>query len=156
VSSSTDAVRLRRFKPWFWAAAAYNAIWGTIVGLAPNLFFDWLHIPRPNYPALFQCIGMMVGVYAIGYAFIAWNPVRFGAFVWIGLAGKVLGPLGFVYAVATGQLPLRFGTINIANDILWLPAFIAFAYYQVRFELDTRGGVKRPGKNLRDQGPIAP
>ena len=115
------------YRWWFRAAAVYNAVWGAIAVLLPFAMFDALHIPRPHEPELFQCIGMMVGVYAIGYWLIALDPSRFGAFVWVGLAGKVLGPLGFLVAASQGRLPWTFGWINVTNDLIWLPVFVAFA-----------------------------
>ncbi|HWD41618.1 MAG TPA: hypothetical protein VG944_22435 [Fimbriimonas sp.] len=119
--------KLDSYRPWFYAAAAYNAVWGTFVGLYPNTFFQWLGMPLPNYPALFQCIGMMVGVYAIAYWYIARDPVRFGPMVYVGLLGKLFGPIGFLWAALHGALPWAFGWINVFNDLIWLPAFIGFA-----------------------------
>jgi len=119
--------RLQAYRKWFYAAALYNFVWGSVVGLFPNLPFTLLHMTLPNYPALMQCIGMIVGVYAIGYFLIGWDPERFGPFVWVGLAGKVLGPLGFVWAASKGDLPWVFGWINVTNDLIWLPAFIPFS-----------------------------
>ena len=118
---------LHRYRTWFYAAAVYNFVWGTVVGLFPNLIFRLLSLPLPNYPALMQCIGMVVGVYAIGYWMIAVNPERFGPLVFVGLAGKTLGPIGFVYAAIKGELPWAFGWVNVTNDLIWLPAFVPFA-----------------------------
>lgn len=92
-------------------------------------------MPASNYPALMQAIGMMVGVYAIGYALIALDPDRFGPFVYVGLLGKAFGPLGLVWAASQGQLPWRFGWINVFNDLIWLPAFTVFAVQVTRVEL---------------------
>ena len=44
----------------------------------------------------------------------------------VGLLGKILGPVGFVWAAATGRLPLAFGLVVLANDVLWWPAFVAY------------------------------
>jgi hypothetical protein len=118
----------RPYRLWFGAAGVYNALWGALVVLWPNAIFDWLHMARPNYPALFQCIGMMVGVYALGYWLIAKDPIRYGAFVWVGLLGKVFGPIGFLCAALPGRLPWSFGWINVTNDLIWLPAFAMFAF----------------------------
>jgi hypothetical protein len=82
----------------------------------------------PNYPELFQCIGMMVGVYSIGYWLIARDPERFGPLVYVGLLGKVFGPLGFLAGAITGRLPWSFGWINVTNDVIWLPTFFSFAW----------------------------
>ena len=92
-------------------------------------------MPLPNYPALMQCIGMFVGVYGIGYLLVAIDPVRYGPFAWIGLLGKLLGPIGFVWSAATGRLPWAFGWINVTNDLMWLPVFVPFSIAIARREL---------------------
>jgi len=118
---------LEKYRAWFYAAAVYNAIWGGLASLFPNALFRWLGMPPLNYPSMFQCIGMMVGVYAIGYWLIACDPKRYGPFAYIGLLGKVLGPLGFIWAALQGSLPWSFGWVNVTNDLIWLPAFTVFA-----------------------------
>ena len=47
------------------AAAVYNVSWGALVVLFPLLPFEWAGMAAPNYPELWQCIGMIVGVLAI-------------------------------------------------------------------------------------------
>jgi small multidrug resistance pump len=135
-------IDLQAYRKWFYAAAIYNFVWGTVVGLFPKLPFDVLHIPLPTYLPLMQCIGMIVGVYGLGYWLIAVDPDRYGPFVWIGLAGKVLGPLGFVWAAYKGELPWSFGWINVTNDLIWLPSFIPFALAVWRNE-KRRAGVTK-------------
>jgi hypothetical protein len=118
---------LNNFKPWFYAAAVYNALWGAACVLAPGPLLRFYGIGNLNYPSLFQCVGMVVMVYAPGYWLVARDPERYGPFAFIGLLGKVLGPIGFLMAVWQGALPVRFGLANLTNDVIWLPAFIAFA-----------------------------
>jgi small multidrug resistance pump len=43
--------------------------------------------------------------------------------VLIGLAGKVLGPGGFVWAASSGRLPWAFGWTILTNDLIWWPSF---------------------------------
>jgi hypothetical protein len=102
-----------------WAAAVYNLLWGGFVVLFPALPFRWLGMPLPNYPQLWQCVGMIVGVYGIGYACAASAPLRHWPIVLVGLLGKLLGPLGFLMAARNGQLPWAFGWINLTNDLIW-------------------------------------
>lgn len=132
-----------RYKPWFYAAAIYNALWGALVVIWPHALFDLLGIPRTNYPALFQSIGMIVGVYALGYWLIARDPARFGPLVYIGLLGKIFGPIGFLIAALRGELPWSFGWINVMNDLIWLPAFVGFAIAVGRAERER--GASRVG-----------
>ena len=63
------AAETPRWMSWaLLAAALYNLVWGGWVVLFPHALFDGLQMARPNYPELWQCVGMIVGVYGIGYA----------------------------------------------------------------------------------------
>jgi hypothetical protein len=83
-------------------------------------------MPPPNYAALWQVTGMFVLVYAPAYWWAGRYPVRHRHLILIGLLGKILGPIGFVWAVATRQLPVAFGWVILFNDIIWWPVFIAY------------------------------
>jgi small multidrug resistance pump len=115
------------YQKWFMAAAIYNVVWGTATILFPNAYFQAVGMEIPNYPSLFQAIGMIVMVYGLGYYLIAKQPERYAAFVWVGLLGKIFGPIGFVIGAIKGELPWLFGIVNITNDLIWLPVFILFA-----------------------------
>lgn len=119
--------RLVGYRRWFYAAAIYNFVWGTLVILAPNLFYELLGMPLPNYPSTWQSVGMIVQVYALGYWLIARDPARYGSFVWVGLIGKTFGPIGFLMAAFKGDLPWKFGIILVFNDLIWWPSFWSFA-----------------------------
>ena len=117
---------LTRYRPWFYAAALYNLLWGSITILFPKLFFQLIGMPVPGLLPLWQCIGMFVLVYAPAYYWAGRHPERHAHLIAIGLLGKVLGPVGFVWAVANGQLPLVFGLVNLTNDIIWWPSFALY------------------------------
>ena len=91
--------------------------------LFPGAIFSWLDMPPPNYPQFWQCIGMIVGVYGIGYAIAAFDPVRHWPIVLVGFLGKVMGPLGMVQALWTGQLPWGFALNCVTNDLIWWVPF---------------------------------
>ena len=80
---------------WLLAAGLYNLAWGAFSVLAPTAIFHVAGVDPPIYPELWQCIGMIVGVYGIGYLIAARDPYRHWPIVLVGLLGKVLGPLGF-------------------------------------------------------------
>lgn len=101
------------------AAAVYNLLWGAFAVLAPRLPFAWLGIEPPRYPELWQCIGMIVGVYGVGYALAARDPFRHWPIVLVGLLGKLFGPIGYVWAAARGALPWEGGLTILTNDLLW-------------------------------------
>ena len=120
------AISLDRYRPWFYAAAAYNLAWGGSAILWPSLFFRLLPMPPPEAVAMWQALGMMVLVYAPAYWWLARDPVRHRHLALVALLGKILGPVGFVWALATHALPIGFGVIIATNDLLWWPAFFAF------------------------------
>ncbi len=114
------------FRTIFRFAAVYNVLWGIIVILFPNLFFDLAGIPRINYPFLMSGIGMFVGVYGYGYWVVANDLRRYPQLVVIGFLGKTLGPIGWVYHVWLGDIPARTLWLNVFNDLIWLPFFILY------------------------------
>jgi small multidrug resistance pump len=105
-------------------AGVYNILWGAIVILFPHLFFDLAGMPRSNYPEIWQCVGMIVGVYGVGYWIAASDPIRHYPIVLVGFLGKILGPIGFVEALWSGRFSLGFGVNIIFNDLIWwIPFF---------------------------------
>jgi hypothetical protein len=118
---------LRIYRRWFYAAAVYNAVWGIGVAAFPGTFLRATGVSAGGARPLVQVVGMMVGVYAYGYYLLAREPRRYSGLVWIGLAGKTFGPLGFLYSAATGALPWRFGWVCLFNDVIWWPVFWTFA-----------------------------
>ncbi len=104
-------------------AGLYNLAFGLIAVIWPLAAFDALELPRPNYPQFWQCIGMIVGVYGIGYLIAAGNPLKHWPIVLVGLLGKIFGPIGFIDAAARGQLPWNFGWMILTNDLIWWVPF---------------------------------
>lgn len=115
-----------------WHAAVYNVLWGVWIVLFPLTAFHLLGMPAPNYPQIWQCVGMIVGVYGIGYACAALAPYRHWPIVLVGLLGKLLGPLGFFMSVLKGELPWRFGCLLLSNDFLWWIPFTLILYGAVK------------------------
>jgi hypothetical protein len=126
------SISLDRYRPWFYAAAAYNLAWGGIAILWPSLFFHVLRIAPPHELVIWQALAMMVLVYAPAYWWLARDPVQHRHLALIGLFGKILGPLGFLWAVAAHALPITFAVIIATNDCVWWPAFFAFVVAAAR------------------------
>ena len=105
------------------SAATYNILWGGWVILFPDSIFNWMGLIAPRYPQLWQCIGMIVATYGVGYAIAARDPLRHWPIVLVGLIGKTFGLIGFLSAAAGGQLPWTFGITIVANDLIWLVPF---------------------------------
>ncbi len=117
------AVPLRTTPKWMQAvlcaAGVYNLVWGLWVILLPSAAFRWAGLPPANYPQIWQCVGMIVGVYGIGYLIAAREPFRHWPMVFVGLLGKILGPLGMLWYVSHGTLSSRMAWTCLTNDLIW-------------------------------------
>ncbi len=106
-------------------AGIYNLIWGAINVLFPKFIFETFHIELPKYLEFWQCIGMIVGVYGLGYIIASKDYVRHWPIVLVGFLGKIFGPIGFIQAVARGVFPISFGWTILMNDLIWwIPFFM--------------------------------
>lgn len=114
------------------AAGVYNLVWGSWVVLRPEDLFVMTSIAPPRYLGIWQCVGMIVGVYGIGYLAAASSPLRHWPIVLVGLLGKIFGPLGFLSGLlspqAEGALPVSWGITLITNDLVWWIPFTAILY----------------------------
>lgn len=103
-------------------AAAYNVAFGLWAALFPRAFFSLFQLDAPRYPAIWVTLGLVVGLYGALYAYAAWRPALWRPVVAVGLAGKILGPVSWLLAVGSGELPVRtFGLIALNDLVWWLP-----------------------------------
>ncbi len=111
------------FKPWMKtvmkAAAIYNVLWGAWVVLFPLQFFQFTGMAEPIHPVIWQGMGMVIGVYGLGYWWAAANPVKHWPIVAVGFLGKIFGPIGFVFNYLNDVVPASFGYTLITNDLIW-------------------------------------
>ncbi len=85
---------------------------------------------QPNYLFLWQCIGMIVGVYGVGYWVAASAPAVHWPIVLVGMLGKIFGPVGFVQAhFIDKSVPLHFGVTLLTNDLVWWIPFTLILHH---------------------------
>lgn len=129
-------------------AGAYNLVWGTAVVLFPAWSFRVGGLLTSAYdgvdPALYlhlwQCIGMIVGVYGVGYLIAAGDPARHWPIVLVGLLGKLFGPVGAVLGIVRGELPRTMLWTNLTNDFVWLLPFTLILWHAWRAAPRRHGG----------------
>jgi hypothetical protein len=110
----------------FIAAGAYNIAWGLYSSIDPRWLFRFARMVPPRYPEVFACLAMVVGLYGFVYFEIARRPERGFVLAAVGLAGKVLGPIGLAALIVRGAWPLRAIVLCLTNDVIW---WIPFAVY---------------------------
>ena len=106
---------------WLLAAGVYNIVWGSVVVVAPDFPFALANMPALAQPgrAIWQCLGMVLAAYGLGYIAASRAPLRHWPSVFVGLFGKVMGPIGFVWSAWQGTIAWKFGATILTNDLLW-------------------------------------
>jgi hypothetical protein len=128
----------RRFhRAVFVAAGVYNLGWGLYSSLDPQWLFRLAGMPPLNHPAVFACLGMVIGLYGLLYLDVARVPERGWTIAAVGLLGKILGPIGWATLVWTGAWPVETFILCLTNDVIW---WIPFGLYLYDAWPELRGG----------------
>jgi hypothetical protein len=118
--------RRRGHRLTFAAAGFYNLAWGALAALDPQHLSRFAGMPPLEQPAVFACLGMVVGIYGLLYLEVARRPERGFAIAAVGLLGKLLGPAGMAHLVWTGRWPPAALWLSFANDLVWWAPFIVY------------------------------
>jgi hypothetical protein len=118
--------RRRLHRAVFAAAGVYNLAWGAYAALDPQWLVRFARMPPLGQPAIFACLGMVVGIYGLLYLEVARAPERGWPIAAVGLLGKLLGPIGLAVLLARGTWPPRTAVLCLTNDLPW---WIPFALY---------------------------
>ncbi|HET7856297.1 MAG TPA: hypothetical protein VFL41_07550 [Gaiellaceae bacterium] len=111
---------LRPFAVWFYAASAYNLLWGSAVVVDPAPIAA---LAGSDDSLFLRVVGLFVLVFAPAYWWAARRPDAHAHLVLVAVLGKLGGAVGFAGAAAAGTLPLAFAPVIVLNDAVWLPAF---------------------------------
>ncbi len=120
------------------AAGIYNVLWGVQAVCWPNWLFHWVGLTAPDYPEIWQCSGLVMGVWGFGYLAAAAYPVRNWPIVLAGLLSRVFEALGFLIVGAEHRLPWKFCGAIIANDVVWFLPLGAILWFAHKVHGDSR------------------
>jgi hypothetical protein len=112
----------------FASAGCYNIGWGLYSALRPQWFFRFAGMPPQNYPQIFACLGMVIGLYGVLYWEVARKPEQGWLLAAVGLTGKVLGPIGLLGLIWSGQWPRAAIILSVINDFIWWVPFAIYLY----------------------------
>ena len=110
----------------FLLAGIYNIGWGLWAALDPNWLFRFDEMPPINYPDIFACLGMVIGLYGLIYLEIARRPEQGFLLAAVALAGKILGPIGLLILIYQGKWAPAAIIMCVTNDFIW---WIPFGLY---------------------------
>jgi hypothetical protein len=101
----------------------YNLLAGLTMMVFYHECFKFIGVPKPHLMLPVQLVGILVGLFGVGYLIVARNPVENRNLLVLGFWSKALGSsLGIGY-VLLGKLPPVFLVILFFADIMYLPPF---------------------------------
>ncbi len=106
-------------------AAAHNLLAGTAMVVFYHEAYKMLGLAKPELNLPLQLVGMLVGLFGVGYWFVVRSPVENRNLLLLGLWSKALGSTLGIYYVVLGKLPLAFLPILFFADIIYLLPFYA-------------------------------
>lgn len=80
-------------------------------------------IPKPELILPIQLVGILVGLFGVGYHLVAANPIENRNLLMLGFWSKLLGSVAAVVYVGFGDLPLAFLPFLFFSDVIYLPPF---------------------------------
>jgi hypothetical protein len=104
-------------------AGSFNILAGLSMLCFYHEGYKLLGIPRPDLVMELQLVGILVGLFGVGYHMVAASPLENRNILVLGFWSKFLGSvLGIVYVVK-GKLPIEFLALLFFADIIYLPFF---------------------------------
>lgn len=102
------------------AAGVYNLIWAAFSIITPAAALRLSGFPDDKaILPIWQGMGMLIGLFGVGYWLAARNPYQNWLGILIGFLGKVLGPIGLIGAIVQGDISWRAAPLMIPNDLIW-------------------------------------
>jgi hypothetical protein len=103
----------------FVAAGAYNIAWGISTAVEPQWLYRLTGGEAADRAEFVTALGLVIGLYGVLYLEVARAPEQGWLIAAVGLAGKVLGPIGLVWLIIQGEWPASALWICVTNDLVW-------------------------------------
>jgi len=103
--------------------AAFNVGAGLFMLIGYHETYKIIGMEKPSISFPIQLVGILVGLFGVGYYLVVKNPIENRALLMLGFWSKFLGSCLGTYYVVRGQLPLRFVAIYFFADVIYLPPF---------------------------------
>jgi hypothetical protein len=104
-------------------AGSYNILAGISMICFYHEGYKLLGIPKPELILPVQVMGILVGLFGVGYHLVAQNPIENRNILMLGFLSKALASVAALYYVGVGELPLVFLPVLFLADIIYLPPF---------------------------------
>jgi hypothetical protein len=114
-------------KPWMRFLLRFVAVYNVLAGVGMLCFYHegykWLGLAKPSVNLPIQLVGVLVGLFGVGYWLVASNPIENRNLLMLGFWSKALGSALGLYYLSVGKMPLVFLPILFFADMVYLPPF---------------------------------
>jgi small multidrug resistance pump len=113
--------------PWMtrllWFVGGYNLLAGVGMFGLYHEGYKLLSLDKPQLNLPIQLVGILVGLFGVGYWMVAAHPIENRNILLLGFWSKALGSALGIYYVCVGKLPPLFIAVLFFSDIAYLPPF---------------------------------
>jgi hypothetical protein len=85
--------------------------------------YKMLGVQKPELILPVQVMGILVGLFGVGYHLTASSPVENRNLLMLGFWSKALSSIAAMYYVLVGHLPWSFVPVLFFSDVIYLPFF---------------------------------
>ncbi len=121
------AGRCRPLRPWMSAVLRFAGCFNLLAGAAMvSLYhegYELLGVPKPELVLPVQIMGILVGLFGLGYHWVASRPVENRDILRLGFLAKLICSLTAYWYVLFGPLGIGFALVVFFADVVYLPFF---------------------------------
>jgi len=120
---------MKPLRPWMQLLLLFAGTFNLLAGLSMcSLYhegYKMLGIPKPELILPVQVMGILVGLFGVGYLLVALNPLQNRNILVLGFWSKAISSAVALWYVVDGQLPPWFAVAVFFADVIYLPPFYA-------------------------------
>ena len=105
------------------SAGWYNLVAGILMMILYHEGFKMLGVAKPEMNLPIQLVGLLVGIFGMGYLMACRNPVENRNIILLGFFSKLLGPALAISYIVSGLLPIAMIPILVFADLIYLVPF---------------------------------
>lgn len=118
---------MKPLTPWMKFVLRFAGTYNVLAGVSMVCFYHegykLLGIPKPELILPVQVMGILVGLFGVGYHLVASSPVENRNILMLGFWSKAISSIAALCYVVNGQLPLSFLPVLFFSDVMYLPPF---------------------------------
>jgi len=117
----------RPLRPWMCGLLRFAGCFNLLAGVAMvSLYhegYKLLGVPKPELTLPVQIMGILVGLFGLGYHWVASRPLENRDLLRLGFLSKLISSLAAYWYVLFGPLGIGFALVVFFADVIYLPFF---------------------------------